>query len=148
MITIVIVHREFVPPGQTVNGEYYVGVIKRLLTRIRRVRSEYCLLHNNAPPHLVFDFLTKNRVLSIQHGSYSPDLAVFYFPKLNLTMKGNRFLNVDDIKQSSTGILNCSPPISDIKKNIWCTSRVSQPMYWRRERVNRFFVCPFRFLLG
>lgn len=36
-----IVHKEFVPPGQTVNAVFYLGVLKRLVHRIRRIRPEY-----------------------------------------------------------------------------------------------------------
>ena len=36
-----IVHKEFVPTGETVNGVFYVDVMKRLLLRIRRVRPQY-----------------------------------------------------------------------------------------------------------
>jgi hypothetical protein len=36
-----IVHKEFVPPGQTVNKEYYVAALSRLVQRIRRVRSQF-----------------------------------------------------------------------------------------------------------
>ena len=52
-----IIHKEFVPPGKTVNAVYYLGVMKRLLARIRRVRPEgresgsWRLLHDNAPSH-------------------------------------------------------------------------------------------------
>jgi len=34
------VHKEFVPPGQTVNGKYYCEVLKRLREGIRRKRPE------------------------------------------------------------------------------------------------------------
>ena len=60
-----IIHKEFVRPGKTVNAVYYLGVMKRLLARIRRVRPEYRksgswrLLHDNASSHrstLVTDF--------------------------------------------------------------------------------------------
>lgn len=79
-----IVLKEFVPVGQTVNAVFYVGVLKRLVSRIRRVRPEYReegswrLLHDNAPSHrstLTTDFLTKNRILTINHSPYSPDMA-------------------------------------------------------------------------
>ncbi|UYV70884.1 hypothetical protein LAZ67_8000973 [Cordylochernes scorpioides] len=48
----VIIHKEFVPAGQVITGEYYLNVLKRLIARIRRIRPEYrdedswCLLHN------------------------------------------------------------------------------------------------------
>jgi hypothetical protein len=36
-----VIHREFVPEGQTVKGQFYLGVMERLLKRIRRVRPEF-----------------------------------------------------------------------------------------------------------
>ncbi|UYV80064.1 hypothetical protein LAZ67_18001570 [Cordylochernes scorpioides] len=64
-----IIHKEFVPAGHTLTGEYYLNVLKRLIARIRRIRPEYrdadswCLLHDNAPSHfslIVRRFLAKN----------------------------------------------------------------------------------------
>ena len=52
-----MIHKEFVPEGSTVNGQYYLGMIQRLLARIRRFRAQYkpqgscLLLHNNAPAY-------------------------------------------------------------------------------------------------
>ena len=49
-----IIHREFVPTGQTITRAYYLEVLKRLMARIRRIRPEYhdpktwSLLHDNA----------------------------------------------------------------------------------------------------
>jgi hypothetical protein len=48
-----IIHKEFVPPGQTVNKEYYVEFLSRLVQRICRVRPRFqergswFLLHDN-----------------------------------------------------------------------------------------------------
>ena len=36
-----IIHEEFDPTDQTVNAMVYVGVLKRLVSRIRRIRPEY-----------------------------------------------------------------------------------------------------------
>ena len=36
-----IIHREFVPTGQTITGAYYLQILKRLMAKIRRIRSEY-----------------------------------------------------------------------------------------------------------
>lgn len=41
-----VVHSEFLPPGQTVNKEYYVSVLKRLRENVRRKRPE--LWRNNS----------------------------------------------------------------------------------------------------
>ena len=72
----------FVPKCQTINAVFYLGIMKRLLARIYRVRAEYRekgnwhLLHENVPDHqltLKTDFLTKNGILNINHSSYSHD---------------------------------------------------------------------------
>ena len=52
-----LVHKEFVPEGKTVNGEFYKGVVDRLLKLIQRIRPaafcsrDFFLLHDNAPAH-------------------------------------------------------------------------------------------------
>lgn len=121
-----IMHKEFVPPGQTVNAVFYLGVLKRLVHRIRRIRPEYReegswrLLHDNAPSHrstLVTDFLTRNRILSINHSPYSPDLApcdFYLFGKMHLPMKGQRYLDIDAIQKACTDILRAMP-VDDLK---------------------------------
>ena len=79
-----VIHPEFVPEGQKVNAEFYVGVLGRLLKRIRRVRTakfqsnEWFLLHDNAPSHnaaIVRKFLANRNVAVLHHPPYSPDLA-------------------------------------------------------------------------
>jgi hypothetical protein len=51
-----VIHKEFVPEGETINAVYYKGVMERLLNRIWRVRKDICefgnlfLLHDNARP--------------------------------------------------------------------------------------------------
>ena len=50
-----IIHKEFIPTGQTVNAVFYVGVLKRLESLIRPIQPEYReegswrLLHDKAP---------------------------------------------------------------------------------------------------
>ena len=112
-----IIHKEFVPMGQTVNAAFYEQVLRRLLQRIRRVRPElhkpgsWMLLHDNAPAHsaiLVRQFLAQHGVLVIDHPPYSPDLApadFFLFPRLKNALKGARFDDVDDIQKTVTTIL-------------------------------------------
>jgi len=52
-----IVHKEFVPPGQTANKQFYLEVLKRLRDSVRKKRpeiwssSDWFLHHNNAPAH-------------------------------------------------------------------------------------------------
>jgi hypothetical protein len=63
-----IIHHEFVPEKQIVNGTFYKVVIKRLIAQVHRVRPEFLeggswyFLHNNAPAHssrVVSEFLAK-----------------------------------------------------------------------------------------
>jgi hypothetical protein len=63
-----ISHKQFVPSGQTVNKEYYVEVLSRLVQSIHRIRPQFqkrgssFLLHDNARPHTtvsVKQFLAK-----------------------------------------------------------------------------------------
>jgi len=50
-----IVHKEFVPPGQTVNQNFYREVLERLRKIVARVRPgiarTWMLHHDNAPCH-------------------------------------------------------------------------------------------------
>jgi hypothetical protein len=52
-----IVHKEFVPPGQTVNGNFYSDVLKRPRENILRKRpvkwrnNSWALHHDDAPFH-------------------------------------------------------------------------------------------------
>ena len=121
-----IVHKEFVQTGQTVNAIFCLGVLKRLLHRIHRIRPEYReggswrLLHDNAPSHrstLVTDFLTRNRILTINHSPYSPDMApcdFYLFGKLHLAMKEKHFASVEAIQKACTNILRDNP-VNDLK---------------------------------
>ncbi|GFU76231.1 HTH_48 domain-containing protein [Trichonephila clavipes] len=55
-----IILKEFVPTGQTLTGQYFLAVLKRLMAKIHRIRpgyrtqSSWCLLHDNAPSHTSF----------------------------------------------------------------------------------------------
>jgi len=52
-----IVHKEFLPPGQTVNQQFYLKVLKRLCDSVQKKRPEmwcsgdWLLYHDNAPAH-------------------------------------------------------------------------------------------------
>jgi len=105
------------PSEQTITGEYYLTVLKRLMSRIRRILPEYkdesswCLLHDNAPSHtslIVRRFLTKNSVCVLNHPPYSPDLApcdFSLFQKLKMKLKGIYFQDVPTIQNYSTSVL-------------------------------------------
>lgn len=108
-----VVHSEFLPEGQTVNKQYYLGVTRRLRENVCRKRPDlwknnsWILHHDNALPHistLVCEFLTKNSTNVIDQAPYSPDMVpcdFFLFPKLKLPLRGRRFESTEAIKQNS-----------------------------------------------
>lgn len=113
-----IVHREFLPEGQTVNKEFYCNILRRLRENVRRKRADLWragnwLLHDdNAPCHralLVREFLARNTMATLPHPPYSPDLApadFFLFPKMKLRLKGRRFGSIGEIQRESQSVLD------------------------------------------
>jgi hypothetical protein len=102
-----VVHDEFVPQGQTVNATFYVKVLKHLCGRVRAelwAAKNYILHHDNAPSHsalVVHEFFTKNDMITMDHTSYSLNLAplnFFLFPKVKTIMRGEHFGDVENIK--------------------------------------------------
>ncbi|CAK9833775.1 Mariner Mos1 transposase [Anthophora retusa] len=116
-----VVHFEFLPPGLTVNKEYYVSVLKRLRENVRRKRPElwrnnsWFLHHDNAPAHtshIVRDYLTKNNINTVPQAPYSPDMApcdFFLFPRLKLPLRGKHFETIEAIKENSQKELKAIP---------------------------------------
>jgi hypothetical protein len=71
-----LVHKEFLPEGNTVNEALYKGVMDRLLKRTQRVRPaafrsrDIFLLHDNAPAHKTASFcqfLTHKNFTTLYH---------------------------------------------------------------------------------
>jgi len=113
-----VIHKEFVPEGETINAVYYKGVMGRVPNRIRHVRPGMCeygdwfLSHDNAPSHnatIVKQFLAQRKVTVLDHPPYSPDLAppdYFLFPKAKSNLKGRLFDSISDIQKAVTSTLN------------------------------------------
>jgi len=77
-----VVHHELVPPGQTVNGHFYVQGLQRLRDAVWRKRRDKWqgewLHHDNASSHtslVVQQFLAEKSIPVIIQPPYSPDLA-------------------------------------------------------------------------
>lgn len=114
-----IVHKEFVPPGQTVNQVLYKSVLERLRKRVIRVRphiaDKWMLHHDNAPCHTaisIMEFLTSKRITVVLHPPYSPDLSpcdFFLFPKLKHVLKGRHFGTLENIQKTVTEQLKAIP---------------------------------------
>jgi len=78
-----IVHKEFVPPGQTVNGKFYRNMLMQL-DNIRRELSDiwrknsWALHYDNAPAHVLLvvqQFLASTNTTVIPHPLNSLDLT-------------------------------------------------------------------------
>ena len=74
-----IVHKEFVPPGQTVYQTFYREVLERLRKRVARVRPgiarTWILHHDNAPSHTavsINEFMAEKIILVVLQPPYSP----------------------------------------------------------------------------
>jgi hypothetical protein len=101
-----IVHKEFLPRGQTVNHAFYKDVFERLWKWVQRVWKDtadnWVLHHNNAPGHTVLsirEFLAKKNIHTLPHLPYSSDLSpwdFYLFPKLKL--KGHHLETVENTK--------------------------------------------------
>ncbi|KAL4083830.1 hypothetical protein QTP88_029146 [Uroleucon formosanum] len=121
-----LVHKEFFPPGQTVNQQFYIEVLERLRKRIIRVRPEianiWILHHDNAPCHRAFSvtqFLTSKNIRVFPQPPYSPDMSLcdfFLFPRIKQVVKGTHFDSVKDIQTSVTRVLQ-ELPVNDIQKS-------------------------------
>ena len=81
-----IVHKEFVPPGQTVNHTFYKDVLERLQKRVQQVRKDvtddWVLHHDKAPAHTVlsiWEFLAKKNIPVLPHPPYGPEPATCDF---------------------------------------------------------------------
>jgi hypothetical protein len=111
-----IVHKEFVPPGQTVNQAFYQEVLGRLRQRVMCVRrdiaSSWILHHDNAPSHTslaVRELLAEKQIVVLPHPPYSPDLApcdFFIFPKIKNNLKGHHFSTLTNVQTAATQALN------------------------------------------
>jgi histone-lysine N-methyltransferase SETMAR len=110
-------HKKSVPPGQTINGNFYFNVLRRLRENIRRKHpvkwrnNSWALHHDNTPVHtslLVLQFLTSTKTTVISHPPYLPDLApcdFFLFPKMKLKLKGRRFESIEKIQAESQNVM-------------------------------------------
>ena len=114
-----IVHKEFVPPGQTINQTFYREVLERLRKRVALVRPDtartWMLHHDNASCHTavsINEFLAEKSTPVVLQPPYSPDLSpynLFLFPRFENHLKGSHFGTLDDIQKSVTDELKGIP---------------------------------------
>jgi len=108
-----VVHHEFIPPGQTVNGHFYVQVLQRLHDAVRRKQrdkwqGEWFLHHESHTSLVVQQFLAEKNIPVITQPPYSLDLTpsdFWLFLTLKMGLKGMCFATVEDIKSNATAEL-------------------------------------------
>jgi hypothetical protein len=104
------------PEGQTVNQVYYKEILTALHERVKRKRPEmwknssWILHHDNAPAHnalSVTTFLAKDKILVLEHRSYSPDLArvVCFISKNQICINNNLFEFIDAMKAKAMEVM-------------------------------------------
>jgi len=146
-----LVHKEFLPPGQTVNQQFYIEVLEWLRKRIIRVRPEvantWILHHDNAPCHRVFNvtqFLTSKNISVLPQPPYSPDMSpcdFFLFPRIKQVVKGTHFDSVKDIQTSVTRVLQ-ELPVNDFQKSYenwkkrWTQCVAAQGEYFEGDHID------------
>ena len=110
-----IVHKESVPPGQTVNQTFYREVLERLRKRVSRVRpgiARTWMLHHDNAPCPSMNFWQKKSIPVVPQPPYSLDLSpcdFFLFPRLKNHLKWRYFGNMDNIQKSVTDELKGIP---------------------------------------
>ena len=101
----------WIPPGQTVNKEYYVEVLREFCKRLLQKRpalfksGQWHFHQDNAPVHnsiLVKDYLTKMGIKTVAQPPYSPDLDFWLFPKL----RGCGYETIEEMKEPVTKVID------------------------------------------
>lgn len=111
-----LIYQHWVPSKQTINAEYFKGVLGKFLEHLRKKRpdliiSGYLLHMDNARPHtarVTQEFLTKKGIKLLDHPPYSPDLSpcdFFLFPELKKNLAGQKFVSDPALKGAVEGIL-------------------------------------------
>ena len=107
-------HKEFVPPGQMVNGKFFCNDLRQMRENIQQKHPDkwhnnsWALHHDNAPVHMylvVLQFLASMKTAVIPQPPYSLDLLVpcefFLSPKMKVKLKGQHFDNIEEIQTIS-----------------------------------------------
>lgn len=100
---------DYLPSGQTINGNYYANLLDRLHQNIQQkrpglIRKKIIFHQDNARPHTSVIAMAKIGELKydlLPHPPYSPDLApsdFHLFPKLKVFLGGQRFSSNEEVK--------------------------------------------------
>ena len=102
-------------------GKYYCeNVLLQVVSKVNKSRpltgtSRIMILHDNASAHktgAVTQYLSENRIATLPHPAYSPDLApcdLWLFPKLKELLAGNKYTRVQDLSKTVNSELRGIP---------------------------------------
>ena len=115
MVTVFFDHEgviliDFLDKGQTINSEYYCGLLRRMREQLWRkrpgkMRMNPILLQDNSRPHVSnrsLQTIAEIGLQTIKHPPYSPDLSpcdYFLFPVMKKPLRGRKFSDLDDLKK-------------------------------------------------
>jgi len=116
-----IVARVVVPKGTTVTGSFYADdILPEVFSGFkemsgRKTVRDVMLHHDNAAPHTaqtVTKYLKQERVVTLPHPPYSPDLApcdFFLFPKIKRELKNRKYDKVENLARAVQAITSSIP---------------------------------------
>lgn len=111
-------HKEFIPPSQTVNSSFYVEVLRWQWENVWKKWPDkwwdkiWLLNQNNAPANASLQtlrYLDSNNASLLPHLPYSLYLAsynFFFLPKLKMKLKGRKFQLIREHPSKSQVVLN------------------------------------------
>ena len=109
-----MIYKHWVPTGQTVNKEYYVGFLREFKKRFLGKRpalfksGQWHFHQDNAPVHnsiLVTDYLIKMNIKTVPQPPYSPDLVPCDF-WLSPKLRGRRYKTIEEMKEAVTKVID------------------------------------------
>ena len=100
---------DFLDKGQTINSEYYCGLLRRMREQLWRkrpgkMRMNPIFLQDNARPHVSnrsLQTIAEIGLQTLKHPPYSPDLSpcdYFLFPVMKKPLRGRKFSDLDNLK--------------------------------------------------
>lgn len=108
--------QEYAPPGQTVNKEYYRGLLRCFRDAVHRKRNRiaYARCIATSPGHctclsaqLIRQIWANHNILHCRPPPYSSDLAYcdfFFFSKIKFRLTGTLFRNVQEMRRGSCSL--------------------------------------------
>ena len=111
---------EWLPQGETINSNYYIGVLDKLRNAIKanrrgKLSKKILLLHDNARRHtsaLTSDAIRRLGLKVLPHPAYSPDLTpsdFWLFSAMKNPLRGKRYSNLAGLDSAVSQWVQATP---------------------------------------